>query len=71
MKDITDEEDTVRYLTVIEGELLFRAGNEVYTVSAGDEIRIAGGRDYSMENRSGTFARVSMIISYERSSRRF
>ena len=71
MKDITDEEDTVRYLTVIEGELLFRAGNEVYTVSAGDEIRIAGGRDYSMENRSGTFARVSIIISYERSSRRF
>jgi len=70
MRDITDKEDAVRYITVLEGELLLHADHEVYTLSPGDEVRIAGGKAYQIENRSGMFARISLLLSFERGTRR-
>ncbi|MBP5194480.1 MAG: helix-turn-helix domain-containing protein [Lachnospiraceae bacterium] len=69
MKDMTESEDAVRYITVIEGELQLLAEDESYNIGPGDEVRIAGGKGYRLENRSGLFARISLIVSFERSRR--
>ncbi len=66
MKDSTESEEAVRYITVIEGELQLHTEDDLYTLNPGDEVRIAGGRGYRLENRSGLFARLSLIVSYER-----
>lgn len=56
---------TQEFITVFEGELTLRVGNEEFTVSAGNSIRFKADRPHAYHNSGGGIARLSMVIHYQ------
>lgn len=57
-------EKTQEFITVYEGILTLRVGEEEYTVEKGNSIKFRADRLHSYHNASDEFTRISMVIYY-------
>lgn len=56
---------TQEFITVFEGELTIRVGNEEFTVRTGDSIRFKADRPHAYHNSGEGMTRLSMVIHYQ------
>jgi XRE family transcriptional regulator, regulator of sulfur utilization len=59
-------EGTEEFITVFDGELTLRVGNEEFTVSQGDSIRFKADRPHSYHNSGAELTKISMVIYYSK-----
>lgn len=57
-------EGTEEFITVFDGELTVRVGNEEYTVNTGSSIRFKADRPHAYHNSGSTLTRINMVIYY-------
>lgn len=55
---------TQEFITVFEGEMTLRIGNEEYTVANGSSIKFKADKPHSYHSSGDTTARLSMILYY-------
>lgn len=56
---------TQEFITVFQGELTVRIGNEEFTIGTGDSIRSKADRPHSYHNSGTDMARYCTVIHYQ------
>lgn len=57
-------QETYEFITVFDGEITIRIGDEEYTVKKGDSIRFRADKPHAYHNSGDELTRVSMVIYY-------
>lgn len=58
-------EGTHEFITVFEGELTLRVGDESHSISSGDSIRFNANRPHTYRNPGSVVTRLCMVVHYQ------